>query len=102
MFCGFGLSIGSDLATLRELVSDHNALKLYQSFTDPATSFSIKSRKYSFMSQGPVSPLSFAGNPLFLNVFNSSETFVKENKLLSFPRKSISNSLTYTQDNYDF
>ena len=40
MFCGFGLSIGSDLATLRELVSDHNALKLYQSFTDPATSFS--------------------------------------------------------------
>ena len=60
MFCGFGLSIGSDLATLRELVSDHNALKLYQSFTDPATSFSIKSRKYSFMSQGPVSPLSFA------------------------------------------
>ena len=102
MFCGFGLSIGSDLATLRELVSDHNALKLYQSFTDPATSFSIKSRKYSFMSQGPVSPLSFAGTPLFLNVFNSSETFVKENKLLSFPRKSISNSLTYTQDNYDF
>jgi hypothetical protein len=54
------------------------------------------------MSQGPVSPLSFAGTPLFLNVFNSSETFVKENKLLSYTRKSISNSLTYTQDNYDF
>ena len=61
-----------------------------------------KSRKYSFMSQGPVSPLSFAGTPLFLNVFNSSETFVKENKLLSYTKKSISNSLTYTQDNYDF
>jgi hypothetical protein len=102
MFCGFGLSIGNDLVTLRELVSDHNALKLYQSFTDPASSFSTKSRKYSFMSQGPVSPLSFAGTPLFLNVFNSSDTFVKENKLLSYTRKSISNSLTYTQDNYDF
>ncbi|MGE5863191.1 MAG: ATPase, partial [Nitrososphaerales archaeon] len=102
MFCGFGLSLGSDLATLKELVSDHNALKLYQSFTDPASSFNTKSRKYSFMSQGPMSPLSFAGTPLFLNVFNSSETFVKENKLLSYKKKSISNSLTYTQDNYDF
>jgi hypothetical protein len=101
MFCGFGLSLGSDLITLKELVSDHNALKLYQSFTDPANSFSTTSRKYSFMSQGPVSPLSFAGTPLFLNVFNSSETFVKENTLL-YTKKRISNSLTYTRDDYDF
>ena len=101
MFCGFGLSLGSDLITLKELVADHNALKLYQSFTDPANSFSTTSRKYSFMSQGPVSPLSFAGTPLFLNVFNSSETFVKENTLL-YTKKRISNSLTYTRDDYDF
>jgi hypothetical protein len=53
------------------------------------------------MSQGPVSPLSFAGTPLFLNVFNTSEIFVKENKLLSYTQIS-ENSLSYTKDSYDF
>lgn len=101
MFCGFGLSLGNDLVTLKELVSDHNSIKLYQSFTDPANSFNTKSKKYSFMSQGPVSPLSFAGTPLFLNVFNFSEIFIKENKLLSY-RKISENTLSYTQDSYDF
>ena len=101
MFCGFGLSLGNDLVTLKELVSDHNSIKLYQSFTDPANSFNTKSKKYSFMSQGPVSPLSFAGTPLFLNVFNLSEIFIKENKLLSY-RKVSENTLSYTQDSYDF
>jgi hypothetical protein len=53
------------------------------------------------MSQGPVSPLSFAGTPLFLNVFNLSESFIKENKLLSYNQMS-KNNLSYTQDSYDF
>lgn len=101
MFCGFGLSLGSDLVTMKELVSDHNAIKLYQSFTDPANSFNTKSKKYSFMSQGPVSPLSFAGTPLFLNVFNLSEIFIRENRLLAY-RKVSENGLSYTQDSYDF
>ncbi|MGB9168899.1 MAG: DUF87 domain-containing protein [Nitrososphaeraceae archaeon] len=101
LFCGFGLSLGSDLVTMKELVSDQNAIKLYQSFTDPANSFNTKSKKYSFMSQGPVSPLSFAGTPLFLNVFNLSESFIKENKLLSYNQMS-KNNLSYTQDSYDF
>ena len=33
------------------------------------------------MTIGPVSPLSFAGTPLFLNVFNTVQTFMKENNL---------------------
>ncbi len=82
VFFGFGLSLGNDLITLRELISDNNALKLYQSFTDPANSFDNRSKKFSFMSKGPVSPLSFSGTPLFLNVFNSADTFVLQNHFL--------------------
>lgn len=83
VFFGFGLSLGNDLITLRELISDNNALKLYQSFTDPANSFDNQSKKFSFMTKGPVSPLSFSGTPLFLNVFNSTDTFVLQNHLLN-------------------
>lgn len=79
VFYGFGLSLGNDLITLKEMVSDPNSIQLYQSFTDPANSFDTVSRKYSFMSRGPVSPLSFSGTPLFFNAFNSSEEFIKEN-----------------------
>ena len=81
VFYGFGLSLGSDLINLKEMVSDPQSIQLYQSFTDPASSFNIMSRKYSFMSRGPVSPLSFSGAPLFFNAFNSSEEFIQENSL---------------------
>ncbi|MDQ4074056.1 MAG: DUF87 domain-containing protein, partial [Thermoproteota archaeon] len=81
VFYGFGLSLGSDLITLKEMVSDPKAIQLYQSFTDPASSFNTASRKYSFMSRGPVSPLSFSGSPLFFNVFNSPDEFTQENNL---------------------
>ncbi|HEY7757485.1 MAG TPA: DUF87 domain-containing protein [Nitrososphaeraceae archaeon] len=80
MFFGFGLSLGNDLVTLRELVSDEKAIDLYRTFTDPASSFSSKSRKYSFMTQGPVSPLSFSGAPFFFNAFKPN-SFIQENKL---------------------
>ena len=80
IFFGFGLSLGSDLVTLRELVSDEKAIDLYRTFTDPASSFNTKTRKYSFMTQGPVSPLSFSGSPFFFNAF-SPNVFVKENNL---------------------
>jgi DNA helicase HerA-like ATPase len=80
MFFGFGLSLGNDLVTLRELVSDEKAIDLYRTFTDPASSFNSKSRKYSFMTQGPVSPLSFSGAPFFFNAF-SPNSFITENKL---------------------
>jgi DNA helicase HerA-like ATPase len=80
IFFGFGLSLGSDLVTLRELVSDEKAIDLYRTFTDPASSFNTKTRKYSFMTQGPVSPLSFSGSPFFFNAF-SPNVFMKENNL---------------------
>jgi len=80
IFFGFGLSLGSDLITLREIVSDEKAIDLYRTFTDPASSFNTKTRKYSFMTQGPVSPLSFSGSPFFFNAFRS-DVFIKENNL---------------------
>lgn len=66
-FFGFGLALGAEFQALKEIIGgDPNALKLYQSFRDPHSSFDISSRQYAFMTVGPVSPLSFAGTPLFL------------------------------------
>jgi len=82
-FFGFGLSMGTELQALKELVGDiPNALKLYQSFRDPHSAFDIASRQYAFMTIGPVSPLSFAGTPLFLTVYNTPEEFLRVNQLL--------------------
>lgn len=81
-FFGFGLALGTELNSLKEIVGgDPNALKLYQSFRDPHSAFDIASRQYAFMTVGPVSPLSFAGTPLFLTAFNTPEEFLKANRL---------------------
>ncbi len=82
-FFGFGLALGQEFQSLRQLVgsSSDTALNLYQSFRDPQSAFDAKSRQYSFMTIGPVSPLSFAGTPLFLNVFNTAEAFLSANRL---------------------
>lgn len=81
-FFGFGLALGQEFQALRQLVGSSNtALDLYQLFRDPHSSFDISSRQYSFMTIGPVSPLSFAGTPLFLNAFNRVEGFLTANKL---------------------
>lgn len=79
---GFGLGLGSEYTALSELVGkDNESLKLYQSFCDPHSSFDAESRKYSFMTSGPISPLSFQGTPLFLTVFNRPEEFLMVNHL---------------------
>lgn len=81
-FFGFGLALGQEFQSLRQLVgSSGTALDLYQLFRDPHSAFDTKSRQYSFMTIGPVSPLSFAGSPLFLNVFNSVDGFLATNRL---------------------
>lgn len=81
-FFGFGLALGQEFQSLRQLVgSSGTALDLYQLFRDPHSAFDIKSRQYSFMTIGPVSPLSFSGSPLFLNAFNTVEAFLKTNNL---------------------
>jgi len=79
-FFGFGLSMGAEFRALSELVGGRSkALELYQLFRDPHSAFDITSREYSFMTIGPVSPLSFAGTPLFFNAFNTVEQFLQAN-----------------------
>ena len=83
-FFGFGLGLGQEFQSLRQLVgSSGTALDLYQLFRDPHSAFDIKSRQYSFMTIGPVSPLSFSGSPLFFNAFNEVDTFLDANNLKS-------------------
>lgn len=81
-FFGFGLSLGQEFQSLRQLVgSSDKSLELYKLFRDPHSAFDISSRQYSFMTIGPVSPLSFSGTPLFLNVFNTVDAFLEANDL---------------------
>lgn len=81
---GFGLALGQEFQSLRELVgSSSTALGLYQLFRDPHSAFDTASRQYSFMTIGPVSPLSFSGTPLFLNVFNRPDAFIQANTCLA-------------------
>jgi len=82
LFFGFGLGLGQEFVSLRQLVgSAGTALDLYQSFRDPHSSFDISNRQYSFMTIGPVSPLSFSGSPLFFNAFNNVNDFLAANHL---------------------
>ena len=72
-FFGFGLALGQEFQSLRQLVgSSGTALDLYQLFRDPHSAFDTI---------GPVSPLSFSGSPLFLNAFNAIEAFLDANNL---------------------
>ena len=81
-FFGFGLSMGTEFQALRNLVGGRSkALDLYQLFRDPQSAFDIASREYSFMTIGPVSPLSFAGTPLFLSAFTNPTEFLNANQI---------------------
>ena len=81
-FIGFGLGLGQEFNSLRQIAgSSAAALGLYQSFRDPQSALDSVSRQYSFMTVGPASPLSFAGTPLFLNVFSEPHTFWTANSL---------------------
>ena len=76
--------MGQEFQALRQLVGgDDAALRLYGLFRDPHSSFDASSRQYSFMTTGPISPLSFAGTPLFLNAFNTVDDFLIANGLNS-------------------
>ncbi len=87
LFFGFGLGLGQEFQSLRQLVgSSGKALELYQLFRDPHSSFDARSREYSFMTIGPVSPLSFSGTPLFFNAFNNVDDFLSANGLTEIRR----------------
>ena len=79
-FFGHGLSMGSELSSLNELVGgDRHNINLYSSFKDPESAFSAESREYSFMVAGPVSPLCLTATPMFLSVYNNPTTFLQKN-----------------------
>lgn len=81
-FFGFGLGMGTEFQALRDLVGSRSkVLELYQRFLDPQSAFDLASREYSFMTIGPVSPLSFSGTPLFLSAFTEPEDFLVTNQI---------------------
>ena len=61
---GYGLTSGSELRRIKDFVNNDSAIQLYRSFIDPSSN-----HKYPFMFFGPVSPLSFTGSPLFVNMY---------------------------------
>jgi len=88
-FFGFGLGLGQEFMALRDLVGGSGpALDLYRLFRDPHSAFDTKSRQYSFMTIGPVSPLSFSGTPLFFNAYNTVEEFLEQNGLGSLAERA--------------
>ena len=77
-FFGYGLAWGAELVSLKEQIGGNNSvLELYRQFHDPASS--LESKKYSFMSVGPSSPLAFSDMPLFFNSLQFPEEFLSKN-----------------------
>jgi hypothetical protein len=75
---GFGLAYGLELLGLRDLIGGNDeAIRLYQMFKDPQSN--PRQKEYSFMSIGPISPLSFSGIPLFFHALSYPHAFIKEN-----------------------
>lgn len=79
---GFGLAIGDEFRRLKDLAGgDQRSMELYQSFRDPQSFPRSDLREFSFMAVGPVSPLSFAGKPLFFSAFTDPQEFLIVNGL---------------------
>ncbi len=75
---GFGLAYGVELQGLKEIIGGNDeAISLYQLFKDPQST--PKQKEYSFMTIGPISPLSFSGVPLFFQALQYSDKFVEAN-----------------------
>lgn len=67
---GYGLTSGQELRKVSEIVNNPSAIQLYKSFIDPSSN-----GKFPFMFFGPVSPLSFTGSPLFIEVYQKFDEF---------------------------
>ena len=84
MFFGYGLSFGLEYRRLQELAGgDDEAMNLYRSFRDPQSAMNPESKQFPFMAIGPISPMPFAGQPMFFSAFNGSE-FISNNALTPF------------------
>ena len=60
---GYGLTSGSEFVKIKDTINDEAGAKFYRSFIDPSSN-----NKFPFMFYGPISPLSFTGAPLFLEM----------------------------------
>ena len=69
---GYGLTTGTELRKVREIINNDAALGLYRSFIDPGSN-----EKYPFMFYGPASPLSFTGAPVFVEAYKDFKHFEK-------------------------
>ena len=86
MFFGYGLSFGLEYRRLQELAGgDDEAMNLYRSFRDPQSAMTPESKQFPFMAIGPVSPMPFAGQPMFFTAYNGRE-FTDRNTLKPFQR----------------
>ena len=75
---GFGLAYGIELQALRDIIGgNEEAIRLYQLFKDPQST--PRQKEYSFMTVGPISPLSFSGIPLFFQALQYTDGFVHAN-----------------------
>ncbi|MDD3285542.1 MAG: ATP-binding protein [Patescibacteria group bacterium] len=67
---GYGLTSGSELRKVSEVINNKSAVQLYKSFIDPSSN-----NRFPFMFFGPISPLSFTGSPLFMEVYGDISMF---------------------------
>ena len=68
---GYGLTSGSEFRKIKDIINDDAGAKFYRSFIDPSSN-----RKFPFMFYGPISPLSFTGAPLFLEMKKGISDFI--------------------------
>ena len=84
MFLGYGLAFGLEFRRLQELAGgDDESMTLYRSFRDPQSAIDARSKEFPFMAIGPISPMPFAGKPMFFSAFNGSD-FTGHNSLTQF------------------
>lgn len=72
---GHGLTMGSELRKVREIINNQAAVNLYSSFIDPSNS-----GKFPFMFFGPVSPFSATGSPLFVEIYVRYQDYCDKNR----------------------
>ncbi len=72
---GHGLTMGSELRKVKEIINNQAAVNLYASFIDPSNS-----GKFPFMFFGPVSPFSATGSPLFVEIYTKYQEYCEINR----------------------
>ena len=84
MFLGYGLAFGLEFRRLQDLAGgDYDSMTLYRSFRDPQSAIDPGSKEFPFMALGPISPMPFAGRPMFFSAFNGND-FTAKNTLVPF------------------